>query len=698
MKKNNNSKYIIGLLLVLAVGIFFTFSDDNQFGDNSLVTQLSFVDVGGNQIDIECKIKQTTTVIDNTGNFIAEIQSNGIIGSPTANNLFSPQGDEVSTFVIIPKIFCTTQGSNITVEKSDLRLIIEVGSYQQTQNIRYQTDLKFTTQGGEGEKNLGWFSLSDNDIEAMIPERDFSGTIEFHVMGNVDIHYDIFPSNTMTIPIQKDDMPTQWQFTNKGANETIVDSDGDGILDNADACPSQRENYNGYQDHDGCPDVVPNTTETPIPESETEPTNQAICENNNRVWINGACVDQADSTPDTIPSAKIQFQIDLKFNDGTKEAYQVQDDPSPFDIPVSLKLTGGVPNGAVKQTAEFTINPRIIITDTKTHGLTDVTASNITIEPILTVVKDSTTNVYTMGKKPIQDFVPTNGGSVSDNSIGLSLGNIIVRASDIENTIPLSFVGLDESADVDIKFRISGEIDLIVNTGTFTEYNNIDITGADFDFKGFKIIRGTPTTSSNIVIPQCNADTEYLKALSGGLYKCEKIGTTGDETGGNGGTCTPDSGAGDSNGDGVICQICVDDGAGAGGFPCTDNYRERFCSDTTQCGTKGNDGTEIISDNNNDGVIDKKDAGIPDASCPITPLSLSDNACVVSTGTSVTGGDKGIKIGEKTICFASGGDPCGFDTGLTENEIIIILGVIGGIGILGAVLRKKQNSGLVMLR
>src|SRR3954467_171051 len=32
------------------------------------------------------------------------------------------------------------------------------------------------------------------------------------------------------------------------------DRDGDGYLDPADKCPDQPENYNGFQDEDGCPD------------------------------------------------------------------------------------------------------------------------------------------------------------------------------------------------------------------------------------------------------------------------------------------------------------------------------------------------------------------------------------------------------------------------------------------------------------
>ncbi|MCH6586259.1 MAG: thrombospondin, partial [Thaumarchaeota archaeon] len=35
------------------------------------------------------------------------------------------------------------------------------------------------------------------------------------------------------------------------------DSDGDGINDEIDLCPNQKETYNKYNDDDGCPDIAP---------------------------------------------------------------------------------------------------------------------------------------------------------------------------------------------------------------------------------------------------------------------------------------------------------------------------------------------------------------------------------------------------------------------------------------------------------
>ncbi|EPA04505.1 thrombospondin type 3 repeat protein [Candidatus Nitrosarchaeum limnium BG20] len=41
------------------------------------------------------------------------------------------------------------------------------------------------------------------------------------------------------------------------------DADGDGIPDVKDACPNEPENFNGYLDWDGCPDVL--AAESTIP-------------------------------------------------------------------------------------------------------------------------------------------------------------------------------------------------------------------------------------------------------------------------------------------------------------------------------------------------------------------------------------------------------------------------------------------------
>ena len=43
------------------------------------------------------------------------------------------------------------------------------------------------------------------------------------------------------------------------ARQSPTDWDGDGVADARDACPTRPETTNGFQDGDGCPDVVATT-------------------------------------------------------------------------------------------------------------------------------------------------------------------------------------------------------------------------------------------------------------------------------------------------------------------------------------------------------------------------------------------------------------------------------------------------------
>jgi outer membrane protein OmpA-like peptidoglycan-associated protein len=50
--------------------------------------------------------------------------------------------------------------------------------------------------------------------------------------------------------------------------EGFLDSDGDGILDKDDRCPNEAEDYDGFQDHDGCPE--PDNDHDGIPDADDE--------------------------------------------------------------------------------------------------------------------------------------------------------------------------------------------------------------------------------------------------------------------------------------------------------------------------------------------------------------------------------------------------------------------------------------------
>ncbi|WP_137285747.1 thrombospondin type 3 repeat-containing protein [Halorussus salinisoli] len=61
--------------------------------------------------------------------------------------------------------------------------------------------------------------------------------------------------NRMATEAQKADAVSDQVTTRQAAG----DYDGDGIGDSQDACPTRPETKNGFQDGDGCPDIVTTT-------------------------------------------------------------------------------------------------------------------------------------------------------------------------------------------------------------------------------------------------------------------------------------------------------------------------------------------------------------------------------------------------------------------------------------------------------
>lgn len=81
-----------------------------------------------------------------------------------------------------------------------------------------------------------------------------------------------------------------------------TDSDADGIPDNSDACPTQKEIFNGYQDGDGCPDTVPQSTD------KTPPT-VAILSPVTGAMVSGAVAITINAT-DNVKVTSVSFSMD----------------------------------------------------------------------------------------------------------------------------------------------------------------------------------------------------------------------------------------------------------------------------------------------------------------------------------------------------------------------------------------------------
>ena len=712
-KQQRNIKFAV-MFVVLAGLVGFLVSEELTGNPNlgfaktfSLPAPDNFVDVGGSQIDVECKLKQELTIVDSDGKTITVNQSTGIIGSPSFN-IVNPSNinQEASVFVVIPKIACDAKGIGVVVEKSDLKLEVSArglsqtsGGFAFTENLRYQSEIKFNKDfSNNDEKNLGWFSINDRDIESVISERDFTGNLVFDVTGNIVMYYDDpkLKSYKMTIPIESGDLVSSWKFTNVGENETVVDGDNDGIKDNADACPSSKETYNDYQDTDGCPDTVP-ASSTPIAPVVT--VTKDSCNADDKTWYldsndKGTCgagqflpdsnvickvLDMStkqciepkldDSGSSDVIDAQIKFQVEILNNDRTKQAFQVADDPSPFsfDIPLT-SLVGGV-DGVQKVTASFEVEPRLVIDDPKVHSLTSTKQSNLTIE---TIVKHDDKE-YSLGEKRVSNFRTTNGGGF-DSSVGFSLGSISISAFDIQNKVPLDELPMGSSDYVSVRFLVSGDIGIITNDyGTIKNVYDLDISGADFEITNLKIIRGDSNPVTNTPKTNCDNATENVITIDG-ISNCVPKGSS------------PADNCEDTNSCGVVNEpilgavgtlICQDDSVTSGGFPCTEEYRINYCGgkDSTFCNVPNDIIKPVIPE------ITPIDDECPNNG--LQSLSVVSGMCLVTGGTTTTTG------GETTTTGGNG------DVNLTssnESDNYLLYGAIG-IGVLGfiAYMIRKRN-------
>lgn len=93
------------------------------------------------------------------------------------------------------------------------------------------------------------------------------------------------------------------------------DNDGDGIPDVRDQCPLEPEDFDGFQDEDGCPE--PDNDGDGIPDEEDECPNEA--ETYNGVMDFDGCPDAKDSDGDGIPDDRDQCPNEAEDTDGFQD-------------------------------------------------------------------------------------------------------------------------------------------------------------------------------------------------------------------------------------------------------------------------------------------------------------------------------------------------------------------------------------------
>lgn len=221
--------------------------------------------------EIECKIKQTTQVFDAGNKIIDFEESSGVAGTPvfTLQLTTVPSQFPINYFNIALKAFCVQQNNVPISVVAETIKVKALGTFLNERNVllfeKAQSSSKVARFGsGQGEQVLTNVVMPKLFIEDGLPLADFPITIEFDVTGNIEVFYDNFPNFRYNIPLFQDNI-NSFITVNVERAIPILDSDGDGVLDEFDLCPNEQETFNNFQDNDGCFDISPEPPEPPIP-------------------------------------------------------------------------------------------------------------------------------------------------------------------------------------------------------------------------------------------------------------------------------------------------------------------------------------------------------------------------------------------------------------------------------------------------
>jgi OmpA-OmpF porin, OOP family len=94
-----------------------------------------------------------------------------------------------------------------------------------------------------------------------------------------------------------------------------LDNDGDGIADVNDKCPDAAEDFDGFEDQDGCPEV--DNDKDGIPDDADHCPNQP--ETMNGYKDTDGCPDEADSDGDGVPDARDKCPNEMEDTDGFED-------------------------------------------------------------------------------------------------------------------------------------------------------------------------------------------------------------------------------------------------------------------------------------------------------------------------------------------------------------------------------------------
>lgn len=733
MKSKSAKKLRFGILFsILAVGILFLVNEGvndfpNAGSGRTFTIPLpdSFTGATSTNInpEITCNLKSTVTAIDSAGGSLESENSSLLSGNPLLD-LTNLNHKSMAGFVNQMKIHCSnTSGLTLIVPADSLSMYLwsnnPSGSPIQTALKTFSTKSVSFPTGSTTEHIIGYASVYASEIENKLPTTpsDYISSQKFQIVGSLDVHWQGYSTIKYEIPINNGQVVTYMSARIVNDDTTLdpdlADPDGDGIINLYDFCDDQRETFNGFEDSDGCPDVAPDTStqdDTPTPDVIVT---QDSCNADGKTWYiyssgstlcgtayklaDGSTCDVFDSDTDAkvcleangkVLSApissndaligKMLWQVDVVNADNTKWAFLTTDDQSPFSFEIPLNsLTGGKTINESNQISKIVAQGMIKINDEGQHNLSYTKTSDVTYN-VSVKVGDALGWVVVKEVKA-SGFIPRNGASAN---AGMSIGTVEIRVAEIENKV-LETLGSTFTGTEKVRLRIvaSGDVGIDFNDGGSVKSLNINLplTPSDNETQfiwtnlAFTVAGECPDVNNNGICdavevddkPTCASD-ENLKATSVDPYSllvdyvCVKKGAV-----------NPNDPLPKIGDEGV--EICHDDNPlpELRDFPCTLEFRDTYCSGTTQCGSEGTDGSTL---GGNTGGVDE---------CPSNGLNTLDISGVCLT----VGGDDGASGGSDISC--TGAECTTTSTPIDTN--LIMIGAVGLV-IIGMLVYLKKRG------
>lgn len=530
------SAFVIGVLVFLA-NEELTGNPNAGIGKTFEIPTLAFAGATSTNINpsITCNVKHTATGIDSTGAIISSTNSQLASGNPLLD--LTSGGKSMSGYVVELKMWCgNDSGATLIVPANSFNMVHYAndknGSPVKVAQKTFST-ARTVFEQGDSEKVIGYSSVYANAVEGKIDDgiSTFNSLQTFQTYGTLQVHWDGYSGVQYDIPVP---VNTQKSYiTARIVNDNtqdpeLADDDNDGIINKYDNCDTQAENYNGYQDSDGCPDAKPNDTgsgsddnePTSCPSGEelitsTNPNTcevtQNSCNSIGKTWYKstetvsgGVCsVKQTDSSGgmcdvwitndnkclgDTEPtnqevSGILFWQIDGIKSDGGSFALTAKDDPNPFEFAIPLDVTGVDANNVRHNIQSIKFTPTLLMNDPAIHKLTHTDSVTAKFAVTALVDLDQDVRVTVKDNQSLAGFAKTSGASREN---GIPLGSFVVTTSDIENAISKEVVkdGTSSKFNLEIKPKGATEnnyVDLIINGKETRLSLGSGTTGTDTD-------------------------------------------------------------------------------------------------------------------------------------------------------------------------------------------------------------------------